>query len=196
MSKPVPAKVLLLAVVLTGITIPLSWKAKSLEKKLFGHGDESALLHKQAPDFQLTSLAGDPVALKGLRGKKVVVSFWASWCGPCRMELPDLQAFYEKYHADNKNFEIVAISTDDARHEAERYVREAKLTFPVLWDEHGVTQEAYGVDAIPTMFVIDEYGKVIQTDSGYSFGLEFKLASVLGLQVTPHPGKTDGSTSD
>jgi len=66
MAKPFPPKVLLLVIVLTAVTIPPSWKAKSLEKKLSGRAEESALLHKQAPDFQLASLEGEAVSLTGL----------------------------------------------------------------------------------------------------------------------------------
>jgi peroxiredoxin len=197
MPKAPTPKTLLLVVVLTAVTIPLTWKAKSIEKKLFGRADESALLHKQAPDFQLTSLSGEPVALKDFRGKKVVLSFWASWCGPCRMELPALQAFYEKYHPHNKNFEIVAISIDEVRREAERYAHDSKLTFPVLWDENRQTEDAFLVEGIPMLFVIDEYGKIIQTESGYEFGMEFKLTTALGLKLVPGVvGKNNDDTGD
>ena len=196
MAKPLPPKTLVFVILLAAATIPLTWKAKSLEKKLFGHAEESALLHAPAPNFQLATLDGEPVSLKDFRGKKVVVSFWASWCGPCRMELPELQAFYEKYHGKNKDFEILAISTDEVRREAERYARDAKLTFPVLWDRDGKTGDAYGVDGIPMLFVIDENGKVVLTQAGYGFGLEFKLGGVLGIQVTPAAGRTNDSTGD
>jgi peroxiredoxin len=197
MAKPLPPKILVLVILLTVVTVPLTWKAKSLEKKLFGRTAESALLHQPAPDFQLATLDGEQVSLKALRGKKVVVSFWASWCGPCRMELPELQAFYEKYHVKNQNFEILAISTDEMRREAERYVRDAKLTFPVLWDHDGKAGDAYGVDGIPMLFVIDESGRVVLTQAGYGFGLEFKLGGALGIQVAPGAvGRTNDSTGD
>ena len=197
MPKPPSPKILVLAVLLAFLTIPLTWKAKSLERKLFGRTEHSELLHKTAPDFQLETLEGTPVSLNDLRGKKVVMSFWASWCGPCRMELPELQAFYDKYHAKNQGFEVLAISTDDTRREAERYVKDTKLTFPVLWDREGKVQEEYGVEGIPMLFVIDENGKVVDTQSGYGFGLEFKLVRALGLNSEPGaPGQNDGSTSD
>jgi peroxiredoxin len=181
MRKPLSTQGLLLVVLLAAVTIPLTWKAKSLEKKLFGRSDETALMNKPAPDFKLVTLAGEQKTLADYQGKKLVVSFWASWCGPCRMELPELQAFYEKYHAKNSGFEVVAISIDDNPAEAERYVKEAKLTFPVLWDQGGKTGDAYRVEGIPTMFVIDESGKVVGAQSGYEFGMEYKLRQSLGI---------------
>ena len=198
-GKLTPKHFFLLALLVVA-TLPLVWKAKSLEKRLFGHGDEQALLNKAAPDFTLPTLAGESVSTKDFRGKKkLVVSFWASWCGPCRMELPELQAFYEKYHAAGTGgtFEVLAISTDEDRGEAVRYARNTKLTFPILWDEHGKTEDAYGVEGIPVLFVIDESGKVIFTQDGYEFGLEFKLKQALGMQKNDAgAGAANDSTGD
>ena len=196
MSRELLPKHYFLVVLLFLATIPLVWKAKSLEKRRFGH-EETALLNKPAPEFSLQTLAGDPVSTKDFRGKKkLVVSFWASWCGPCRMELPELEAFYEKYHAGG-TFEVLAISTDENRSEAERYVHDAKLTFPVLWDEHGKTEDAYGVEGIPKLFVIDENGKVIFAQDGYEFGLEFRLRQTLGIKNDDsQSGAANDATSD
>lgn len=197
MPKQLPPKVLFSVLLLVAATIPLTWKAKSLEKKLFGRSEGSALLNKPAPRFQLDTLDGQTVSSTDFRGKKLVVSFWASWCGPCRAELPELQAFYEKYHAKDKNFEIVAISTDDTRRDAARYVNEAKLTFPVLWDRDGKVEDVYGIEGIPMLFVIDENGKVIHTQSGYGFGLEFKLCQALGIKIeTDVPGRNNAGAGD
>lgn len=191
-EKLLPKHYLLLALLVLA-TVPLVWKAKSLEKRLFGHNEEQALLNKPAPEFTLPTLAGESISTKDYRGKKkLVVSFWASWCGPCRMELPELQAFYEKYHAAGGTFEVLAISTDDNRHEAERYVRNTKLTFPVLWDEHGTAEDAYGVEGIPMLFVIDENGKVVFAQDGYEYGLEFKLKRALGM---PNSGAGAGAAN-
>ena len=197
MPRKQSTTVLLFALVLAPVTITLTWKAKSLEKKLFGRSDEARLMNKQAPEFRLMTLTGEQISSTDYRGKKkLVVSFWASWCGPCRMELPELQAFYEKYHASS-GFEILAISTDEDPHEAERYVKEAKLTFPILWDQDGKAGEAYAVEGIPMLFVIDESGKIIRAQAGYGFGLEFRLAESLGIQPNlKGAGNKDADTSD
>src|SRR3974390_1545268 len=83
--------------------------------KFAGNPAAASLVHKPAPDFQLATLSGELATLAQYRGKKVVISFWASWCGPCREELPELQEFYEKYHGQGQPFEVLAISIDDSR---------------------------------------------------------------------------------
>jgi peroxiredoxin len=194
--KLTPKGVLLL-LLLVAATVPLTWKAKSLEKKLFGHTEENALLNKPAPAFALKSLAGEPVSSADFRGKKkMVVSFWASWCGPCRLELPELQAFYGKYHPKNNSFEVLAVSSDEDPKAAAQFVREAKLTFPILWDADSKMSDAFGVEGIPVLFVIDENGKITLVQSGYGYGLEFRLIEALGLKKTVAPGKDKDADDD
>ena len=191
LKKLTPRDVVLL-VLLAAATIALTWKAKSIEKRLAGHSNETALVHKQAPDLSSLTLHGEAMSLADFKGKKkLVVSFWASWCGPCRMELPELKTFYEKYHTADSTFEIVAVSTDEDRFQAEKYVKDAKLPFPILWDENSKISDAYGVDSIPVLYVIDETGKIIYGQSGYGFGLDVKLRNVLGLKE-----KTAKATQD
>lgn len=172
-----------LLVLLAAATVTLTWKAKGLEKHLLGHADEPAMTNKQAPEFDAQTLAGETISSRDFQGKKkIVVSFWASWCGPCRMELPELKAFYEKYHSADSPFEVMAVSTDEDRYQAEKYVKEAKLPFPVVWDESGVIADKYGVESIPVLYVIDENGKVLYGQTGYGFGVEIKLKNFLGLK--------------
>ncbi len=107
------------------------------------------------------------------------------------MELPELKKFYEAYHEADSPFEIVAVSTDEDRFQAEKYVKDSKLPFPILWDENSKISDAYGVDSIPVLYVIDETGKIIYGQSGYGFGLDVKLRNILGLKE-----KTAKATQD
>jgi peroxiredoxin len=192
-----PMREAALVVLLAAATFALTWKAKGLEKRLLGHSDEAVMTNRPAPDFDAQTLSGENVATRDFKGKKkIVVSFWASWCGPCRMELPELSAFYEKYHSANAKFEVVAVSTDEDRYQAEQYVKEAQLPFPVVWDENGGIADKYGVESIPVLYVIDENGKVIYGQMGYGFGLEIKLKMFLGLKdsdVKKAPADEDSS---
>src|SRR5262249_14164509 len=137
-------------------TVFITWRAKKIEIGLTQHDSKSVLEGKAAPTFSLQSLDGRRVSLAEFRGKKkVVISYWASWCGPCRVELPELKRFYEKHHKDDSDFEMLAISIDDSREEAESYAMNAKLPFPVLLDLDKEVSDAYSVQGIPAMFVVD-----------------------------------------
>jgi peroxiredoxin len=191
--KPSPPELLAIAA-LAVFTVFITWKAKSLERPLNEGSDASVLVNKKAGDFSLQGLDGQTVALADYRGKKrVVVSFWASWCGPCRRELPVLADFYKKYHKDGSNFEILAISIDDDRADAEAYASQAKLPFPVLWDPTSKAAEAYSVEAIPSMFVIDSNGTIVYGNTGMDAAMEVRLAMKLGIDLKP---KRPGAAND
>lgn len=165
-------------------TVWITWKAKTLEAVSETAGGASPLINKAAPDFKLPALDGRTVSLADYRGKqKVVLSFWASWCGPCRLELPVLRSFYEKTHKSGADYEILAINLDEDRDAAERATREVKLPFPVLLDPESKTSGAYDVYAIPTLFVIDKLGRVTYYSAGFSTGLEYALAPLLGIDA-------------
>lgn len=179
--------------VLTAFTILITWRTKHIEFGLLSHDHTAELLHKPAPEFALDSLDGSKVSLADFRGKKkLVVSFWASWCGPCRLELPVLSEFYKRHHAES-NFEILAISIDDNREDAESYASKAKLPFPVLLDLASSAANAYGVDGIPALFVIDESGKVTAGHTGFDQALQFRLAADLGIDLKAQAGETEGA---
>ena len=151
---------------------------------------------KPAPDFHLTALDGRTVSPADFRGKKLVVTFWASWCGPCRMELPALEKFYRQTHKGHADYEIVSISIDDDRAAAETAATQLKVPFPVLLDPASKTLATYGVDAIPALFVIDKDGKVLHGQVGFAPGFEFILAQELGIKdYSPMVGATDDSGS-
>ena len=147
-------------------------------------------MHKRAPDFSLPALDGRTISLSDYEGKKkLVLSFWASWCGPCRLELPALRSFYERAHKPDTDFEFLAISIDDTREAAEAAVKETGLPFPVLLDLRQKAANAYNVYGIPTLFVIDKSGRVAYGGVGFNAGLEFILAGQLGIDPkTISPG--------
>jgi len=166
-------------------TIFITWRVKRLEKSVLERTAASVMISKSAPEFTLPALSGDTVSLADYRGKKaVVVSYWASWCGPCKVELPELREFYKRYHKADANFEILAISIDEEKADAEKYAAAEKLPFPVLFDPHSKTADAYSVEGIPTTFVIDKDGKIVHAHVGLEQAMQIQLMSELGLKYT------------
>jgi peroxiredoxin len=165
------------------ITVLLTWRASLLEASLQRQDEQPALVDRPAPDFTVRTLDGRTVSLADFRGQKnIVVAFWASWCGPCRLEMPVLIEFYKKNHSDASDFEILAVSIDEDTKEAENFAAAQKLNFPVLLDPAQKMANAYEVEGIPTMFVIGKNGRILFGHSGYSAGLQFQLASELGIK--------------
>jgi peroxiredoxin len=183
--RPRPSLAAALAIAALAVfTVWITWRAKILEGGSRAGGEAVALLHKPAPDFRLPALDGHFVSLGAERGKrKVVVSFWASWCSPCRMELPVLRSFYERTHKPDSDFDIIAISLDEDRDAAERMANELKLPFPVLLDPLQKSATAYGVWGIPALFIVDKSGRVTYSGSGFNPGFEYMLAGQLGINL-------------
>jgi len=114
-----------------------------------------------APDFTLKDLDGRPYRLSDLRGKIVFLNVWATWCAPCRFEMPSMEALHRRLHGDD--FAMLAISEDEDGAAAVRpFVQQMGLTFPVLLDSEGTVPPRYGVTGFPETFVIDREGRVIQ----------------------------------
>ena len=115
-------------------------------------------LKRQHPEFTLTDITGKKWQFSDLRGKVVLVNFWATWCPPCRKEMPDLDALYRRFGA--KGFVVLGIS-DEERQKVEPFIREHKVTFPVLLDPGRKVNDAFVVEGIPKSFVYDRDGKLV-----------------------------------
>lgn len=142
---------------------------KDIEERNFGLGNGDT-----PPDFTLTSLDGEDITLSDLRGKKVVLNFWATWCPPCKAEMPHMQSFYDKY-GQEKNVEIIAVNltsaerdvTADAKVDTVMTFRDSfELTFPILLDPENSAGSDYQIITIPTTYFIDSNGYIQRAIKG------------------------------
>ncbi|NDJ77522.1 MAG: redoxin domain-containing protein [Chloroflexi bacterium] len=118
----------------------------------------------RAPDFQTVTETGEPIALSDLRGQVVLLNFWATWCGPCRVEMPEFQAFFEEHQADG--FTILAVNNSETVGDVEGFRDELGLTFPLAMDERGEIQAEYGVFSYPSTLVLDRNGVIVARHFG------------------------------
>lgn len=124
-----------------------------------------------APDFKLPARAGGEVALSGLKGQVVLVNFWATWCGPCRKEMPLLEQIYKKYKG--LGFTLLAVNVEEDSAGAEKWLQEtAPVTFPVLFDKRNEVTKLYDVTAMPSTVIVDRKGQVRFVHYGYTEGTE------------------------
>lgn len=176
-------------------TVWITWRAKAIETGASHPRSGKHLeVHKPAPGFKLKTLDGRAVDLADYRGRNVAITFWASWCGPCRLEMPVLRRFYERARKQGAEFEILAISVDTESADAAKAAAELGIPFPVLHDADSKVSDAYGVEAIPSLFVVDAKGNLIYTSTGFDMSLEVMLAQQLGIRNytpidTAEPGK-------
>lgn len=115
----------------------------------------------RALPFSLTTLEGDTVSLEDYRGKKVLLNFWATWCPPCRAEMPDMEEMYK----DQKNEDVVVLAvnmtmSESSREDVEQFIHDYELTFPILMDEVGEVGHQYEVLSYPTSLFIDSDGVI------------------------------------
>lgn len=109
-----------------------------------------------APAFDLMDVHGEKVELADFHGEVVLINFWATWCGPCRLEMPVLQDYYERYRSDG--FQVLAVNYAEPRDEVESFAAELDLSFPLLLDPGGAIQRRYGVRGYPSSYVVDRRG--------------------------------------
>ena len=137
---------------------------------MFSTAAIAADLSGPAPDFTLKSRDGKNVRLSELRGQVVMINFWASWCGPCRQEMPHLESIHQEY-ADY-GFTLLGINVDEKQEQAEKLLAQIPVSFPILFDPASSVSKQYNVDAMPTTVLIDRDGNLRHLHRAYRPGFE------------------------
>jgi len=132
----------------------------------------SGLTGRPAPDFALKSSTGENLRLSEYRGDVVLINFWATWCGPCRQEMPLLDQLYTRYH--RVGFNLLGVNIDDDSARAMSMIRELGVSFPVLFDSRKEVSKLYDVNAMPVTILVDRDGNVRHIHQGYKPGYEDK----------------------
>ena len=137
-----------------------------------------------APDFMLSAPDGRQVSLKDFRGKVVFLNFWASWCAPCREEMPAMQRLYQEFRG--KGFEIVGVNVKDQRTDALAFLKKLQITYPIMLDPDGKVGELYGAFGMPLTYLIDRNGTVLARLMGpadwYTPGARQLIKTLVGQQ--------------
>lgn len=141
-----------------------------------------------APDFQLQTLDGETVTLSDLRGRAVVINLWASWCPPCRSEMPAIESVYQQYQ--DRELAVLAVNAtnqDDLR-AAEEFVVQNGLSFPILLDTDGTVSRRYELRSLPTTFFIDPGGTIQDIVIGgpmSAASLQMRIEALLEIEEVP-----------
>jgi cytochrome c biogenesis protein CcmG/thiol:disulfide interchange protein DsbE len=156
-ARALAASVLLAGLCLTGCNTSSESKSKASVKP---NSDRKA-----APEFSLKDVDGRSVSLAEYKGKVVLLNFWATWCGPCKIEIPWFTEFEQKYK--DRGFAVIGVAMDDDGWEAVKpYLGQAKINYRVVLGNDSVATLYGGVDSLPTSFVLDQDGKIASTHVG------------------------------
>jgi len=144
---------------------------------IFSCNAQALNIGDKAPDFTLKSTLGKNLNLKEQQGNIILINFWASWCGPCRKEMPALQVLQEKYQ--DLGFSVWGINVEQENQAGKRFLADLKLTFPIFFDAKNTLSATYQVAAMPTSVIIDRNGIVRFIFRGYKSGYENKYAKAI-----------------
>jgi peroxiredoxin len=118
------------------------------------------LKNRQDPiNITLPLLGGGNASLSSYKGKIVILNFWATWCPPCRNEMPSMETLYQRFK--NQGLEILAVDLGEERNQVQKFIKDNRYTFPVLLDSEGKVSGQYGISSIPTTYILDRDGKII-----------------------------------
>ena len=137
-----------------------------------GTAPNAETLHGKAPDFTLRSNSGKNIKLSEYRGQVVLLNFWASWCGPCRQEMPLLNGIQKRY--SKLGFTVLGVNVEEDSDQARAMLREIPVDFPILFDTTNKASKLYNVSAMPSTIMIDRDGNMRYLHKGYKPGDEAK----------------------
>jgi peroxiredoxin len=137
---------------------------------LAGAAANAAILEGKAPDFTLKSQRGENLKLSEQRGNVVMINFWASWCAPCREEMPILNDLYLRYR--DLGFTLLGVNVEEDPEGAKKMINELKVVFPVLFDSQNEVSKLYKVEAMPSTILVDRDGNMRYLHRGYLPGYE------------------------
>ena len=169
MKKNIGLVLVLALVIIFAVTQLSNWieQSKAIKDEMLGYdvklGEEVSLQQGEpAPNFTLHNLQGEALTLEQLKGKKVILNFWATWCGPCKKEMPHLQKYYEQY-AKEQNVEIVGVNLTYTRDQEEaiaQFIKSHELTFPIVLEKTEEVARQYEILTIPSTFMLDTEGNI------------------------------------
>lgn len=131
---------------------------------------QAATIEGPAPDFTLKSLSGKNLKLSEMRGEVIMINFWASWCGPCRQEMPILEKIYQKYQP--LGFTLLGVNVEEDINDAKDYLKDVEVSFPILFDNTNKVSQLYEIIAMPSTILIDRDGNMRFLHQGYKPGVE------------------------
>ena len=155
------------------------------ERGEIGETEESAVTEKEwgdAPDFTLPDLEGNSLTLSDFLGKVIILNFWATWCPPCREEIPDFVQLYDKY--EDEGLLIIGVNLDRGDTRAvKQFSKDYEINYPIVSGNVNVTQEYGGIRGIPTTFIIDRKGDIKEKYVGYQPRATFENAVIRLLEI-------------
>jgi peroxiredoxin len=150
---------IVIAVVITSIVLI---EQKRPEKVVFEDSDTGLSIGKTAPNFELDDISGKKVQLNDFRGKPILLNFWASWCAPCRIEMPEFQEIYDT----NQELVIIGVNLQEDRENIVKFTDKFAITFPILLDPDSEVKSMYNIFTQPVTYFIDGNGKIIDKKFG------------------------------